>query len=408
MKKILLFIFSLLTLSLSAQDIKFDVLSNAGGRISNVNSASFTFGQTFVGTKTNGTNSIRQGFQQPSFMMSVPGCMDTLALNYDSLATINDSSCTYQMTYVPDDNFEQALINLGYDNILDDSVITAHINIVTHLDVHNNSISDLTGIEDFTALTNLECHTNQLTSLDVSQNTALTSLGCGYNSQLTSLDVSYNTALTHLYCHDAQLTSLDLSANTALTYLACYSNQLTSLDVRNGNNTNFTSFMGTGFLAVNNPNLSCIDVDDANWSAANWLSIDPASSFSTNCATAVFGCTDTTACNYNLSANTDDGSCNYNSASYDTLVSSISIVWNGLILTTSGDYSVTLINSVGCDSIVNLNLTVTTTGISDIANSKSNLVKITDMLGQETPYRRNTPLFYIYDDGTVEKRIVIE
>jgi hypothetical protein len=79
-----------------------------------------------------------------------------------------------------------------------------------------------------------------------------------------------------------------------------------------------------------------------------------------------------------------------------------------MTLTISGDYSVTLINSVGCDSIVNLNLTVTTTGISDIANNKSNLVKITDMLGQETPYRKNTPLFYIYDDGTVEKRIVIE
>ena len=77
-------------------------------------------------------------------------------------------------------------------------------------------------------------------------------------------------------------------------------------------------------------------------------------------------------------------------------------------LNVSGDYSVTLMNSVGCDSIVNLNLSVTTTGISDIANSKSNLVKISDMLGQETTYRRNTPLFYIYDDGTVEKRIIIE
>ena len=77
-------------------------------------------------------------------------------------------------------------------------------------------------------------------------------------------------------------------------------------------------------------------------------------------------------------------------------------------LNVSGDYSVTLINSAGCDSIVNLNLTVTTTGISDIANNKRNLVKITDMLGQETPYRRNTHLMYIYDDGTVEKRIVLE
>ena len=36
------------------------------------------------------------------------------------------------------------------------------------------------------------------------------------------------------------------------------------------------------------------------------------------------------------------------------------------------------------------------------------LKEIKNLLGEETPYRRNTPLFYIYDDGTVEKRIVIE
>ena len=38
-----------------------------------------------------------------------------------------------QVTYIPDDNFEQALINLGYDNILDDYVLTANINTITHL-----------------------------------------------------------------------------------------------------------------------------------------------------------------------------------------------------------------------------------------------------------------------------------
>ena len=97
-----------------------------------------------------------------------------------------------------------------------------------------------------------------------------------------------------------------------------------------------------------------------------------------------------------------------NTASYDTLTVSANIVWNGLPLSVSGDYSTTLINSVGCDSIVNLNLTVTTTGIFNIANNKSNLVKITDMLGQETPYRKNTPLFYIYSDGKVEKKLIVE
>jgi hypothetical protein len=32
-----------------------------------------------------------------------------------------------QKTYVPDDKFEQALIDLGYDTTLDDSVLTANI-----------------------------------------------------------------------------------------------------------------------------------------------------------------------------------------------------------------------------------------------------------------------------------------
>jgi uncharacterized Ntn-hydrolase superfamily protein len=36
------------------------------------------------------------------------------------------------------------------------------------------------------------------------------------------------------------------------------------------------------------------------------------------------------------------------------------------------------------------------------------LIKVTDILGKETKGKTNQPLFYIYDDGTVEKRIVIE
>jgi len=34
--------------------------------------------------------------------------------------------------------------------------------------------------------------------------------------------------------------------------------------------------------------------------------------------------------------------------------------------------------------------------------------KITDILGREVNENRNTPLFYIYNDGTVEKKIIIE
>ena len=36
------------------------------------------------------------------------------------------------------------------------------------------------------------------------------------------------------------------------------------------------------------------------------------------------------------------------------------------------------------------------------------LLKVTDLLGRETKGSKNEPLLYLYDDGTVEKRIVIE
>ena len=47
------------------------------------------------------------------------------------------------------------------------------------------------------------------------------------------------------------------------------------------------------------------------------------------------------------------------------------------------------------------------TSFSEIHNNKR-LVKIIDILGRETKATKNKPLFYIYDNGTVEKKIIIE
>ena len=128
-----------------------------------------------------------------------------------------------------------------------------------------------------------------------------------------------------------------------------------------------------------------------------------------SCIPFTYGCTDILACNYNLLANTDDASCNYNSSSNDTLISNISIVWNGMTLIASGDYSVILANVVGCDSIANLSFSIiNTTGVENVYGHNKVLIKITDILGKETPYRRNIPLFYIYNDGTVERKLIIK
>jgi len=58
--------------------------------------------------------------------------------------------------------------------------------------------------------------------------------------------------------------------------------------------------------------------------------------------------------------------------------------------------------------------TITWTGsisnVSFVSEHTTNreLLKITDLLGRETKGTKNEILFYIYDDGTVEKIIVIE
>ena len=174
--------------------------------------------------------------------------------NYSSLALIFFlfvNIIISQTTYVPDNNFEQALIDLGYDDVLDDYVLTANISEVILLNLDSKNINDLTGIEDFLNLEELDCRSNQLTYLDVTQNTALEILSCLYN-QLTSLDVTQNTALISLYFNSNQLTSLDVSQNTSLIKLGCRSNQLSSLDI--SNNTVLTD------LYCDNNQLSSLDL----------------------------------------------------------------------------------------------------------------------------------------------------
>lgn len=157
---------------------------------------------------------------------------------------MSSSGLSAQLTYVPDDQFENYLethsangnpvsigdVNSMGDGVMNDTIPTHKINTLTYLNVSSRNIADLTGIEDFVALQNLDCSLNQLSTLNLSQNTALTDLNCRYN-QLSTLDLSQNTALVNLNCNHNQLTTLNVSQNTALVNLLCNFNQLTALDV---------------------------------------------------------------------------------------------------------------------------------------------------------------------------------
>ena len=138
-----------------------------------------------------------------------------------------------QNTFIPDDNFEQALIDLGLDSgPLDDFVPTTNISGLPSLDLTGLIITDLTGIEDFTALTQLFAQNNQLSTIDVSLNNNLQILWC-FNNQLLNLDVTQNSGLISLRCENNLLTNLDVSNNVNLNVLVCEQNQITSLDVSN-------------------------------------------------------------------------------------------------------------------------------------------------------------------------------
>ena len=225
------------------------------------------------------------------------------------------------------DNNQLTSLDVSQNTAL--TLLWCYSNQITSLDVSQN-----------TALTGLTCWSNQLTSLDVSQNTALILLQCGLN-QLTSLDVSNNISLINLsfgsyesnidlsnninlekvgLSYSQNLTELDLSNNPSLTTLSVNSNSsLSSINLNNGNNTNLTNSNCGGvnfpydcfWISPYNPALTCITVDDIAYSQSNWWvngNVDSTISFSNNC---FFGCTDSTAFNYDISAIIDDGSCCY-------------------------------------------------------------------------------------------------
>ena len=179
-----------------------------------------------------------------------------------------------QLTIIPDANFELALIGYGFDTgTPDGSVPTSNINTVDELFISNQNISDLTGIEDFTDLEYLYCDNNNLTFLDLSSNLLLEEVDCSNNS-LTSLVLGSNTSLGEVICSYNQIITLDLATCPNLDWFECENNMLTSLNFRNGNNS-----AAWVFKVSNNPDLTCIDVDDAIWSTANWTvlnnNIDP-------------------------------------------------------------------------------------------------------------------------------------
>ena len=168
----------------------------------------------------------------------------------------NDSLVNDQYLLIPDNHFEQILIDQGLDTdgTLNGQMLREDAEQVQRLDLNLNShfgeIEDLTGIEGFTNITFLSAVGQNLEDIDLSSNTKLDTLYL-QNNYLTTMDISNNVNLMVIEVlvnelhtitgleHASQLKKLNLSynyfedfsiANASIEHLLMSDNQLTSFD----------------------------------------------------------------------------------------------------------------------------------------------------------------------------------
>ena len=257
------------------------------------------------------------------------------------LLLVFSTSIIAQTITIPDNRFEQRLIDLEIDSDQEINGLVALDDIkgITKLDVSNKKIYDLTGVEHFTSLIDLNCSKNNLARIDISKLIYLKKLNCNAN-ELSYLDVRNNTNLQILACSDNELTHLDLNNNlfinkvfcsnnkldtlkvsvATLTYLNCNKNNLKHIEIENAvklkkllcshnqlqqleirshllleklscnnndlrslslkNGTENLTFLNASF----NPNLICVEVDDVAYAQSSRWIIDDGIDFSETCS----------------------------------------------------------------------------------------------------------------------------
>ncbi|MDY8138028.1 hypothetical protein [Aquimarina sp. 2201CG5-10] len=256
------------------------------------------------------------------------------ALGYDDIFNDGQVPTSNIETLTSLDVSNKGLTNLtGIEAFINLEVLDVSDNLLTTLDLTSNTkLIELTtedneltsvNIQNLDKLEDLDLNDNLLTTLDVSTNIALIEINIQLNNNLTTLDLSNltalekfnclrarslstvildnNTALQTITAYDANINSLDLaecpnievlnlslnnlttldaSNNPLLTRIELRDNPLTSLDLRTGNIQALTEID-----TDNNPNLSCISVDDAVY-ATTFLSgeIDSHTVFSKDCS----------------------------------------------------------------------------------------------------------------------------
>jgi hypothetical protein len=328
------------------------------------------------------------------------GCLDTIAVNYNDTANTSDSSCYYvpgctSPTYV-------------------------EYNALADYDDGSCDVPVVLGCMDSTAFNYNPLANTELTGSCIAIVTGcMQPLAFNYNPNANVAD----TCIALAYgCTDATMFNYDVNANTddggcePFVYGCTDSTAFNYNPLANADNNSCNPFvLGCTDPSMLNYNPSA-NAEDFSCIAYVYgcmdntaLNYDPLSNTDNgSCISIVVGCMDQSAYNYNTNANTDDPlSCNYsagcitgdsipywlNDPCYAWVIDVDSYCceneWDDICQATydycGGTWSGPLLTRV---------------------QTKKELIMITDLLGRPTKQSKNQLLFYLYNDGTVEKKLI--
>jgi len=333
----------------------------------------------------------------------VYGCMDNTAYNYSGVANTDDNSCYYTPGCTDPQYLEYYTQGFAAD--------------------YNNGNCEteaVWGCTDSAAF-----NYDSIANLDNGGCVAVV-LGCmqplafNYNS---NANIDDGSCVPYTYgCTDPTMFNYDVNANTddggCLPYIfGCTDSTMFNYDpLANADNNSCTPFI-----------YGCTDPSMLNYDAL-------ANTEDFSCISFVYGCMDSTALNYDPLANTDNESCitivegcmDQSAYNYDVLANvhdSTSCFYDASCITGPGNpywlndpcYAwVISVDDYCCenewDTICQATYDYcdgTWSGplLTRVENKKE-LIMITDLLGRPAKENKNKLLFYIYNNGTVEKKVI--
>ena len=185
--------------------------------------------------------------------LSISFDIDLTGICQDSLEGEKDETYQENKTFIADVEFEKYLIEQGWDDVVDNYVLTSNVNTITSLYVSFKNIASLIGIEDFTSLESLIADDNILAGeLNLTFNNKLKFIGLNNNdlkevkikSQLLEganlgnnkievLEIYPTTSLKTLIIQSNQITSFDFNQYLGLQELYIFRNPIQNIEVNN-------------------------------------------------------------------------------------------------------------------------------------------------------------------------------